>query len=89
MNAAIDVMTGMMSPLGELLVTMPSGRPGKTAGPSFELDYEPMYNSRPDVAMRSIAFRFRHLAEAAGKCESVPRRVPEMFAFYDTYFRQA
>ncbi len=38
MNAAIDVMTGLMRPLGELLVTMPSGRHGRTAGPSFELD---------------------------------------------------
>ncbi len=33
MNAGIDVMTGMMRPLGELLMSMPSGKRGKTAGP--------------------------------------------------------
>nr|AHE14615.1 EspD-like chromopyrrolic acid synthase [uncultured bacterium] len=87
MNSAIDVMTGMMSPLAELLVTLPSGRRGKTAGPSFELEDEPRYNSRPDVAMRSIALRFQHLAEAARKADAVPDRVREMFAFYAEYFR--
>src|SRR5262249_2654732 len=57
MNSAIDVMIGMMGPLAELLVTMPSGQRGLTAGPSFELDDEVQYNSRPDIAMRSIALR--------------------------------
>jgi hypothetical protein len=88
MNAAIDVMTGMMSPLAETLVTMPSGRPGRTAGPSFELDEVPLYNSRPDVAMRSVALRFEHLGAAARKCDAVPDRVPEMYAFYADYFRR-
>ena len=86
MNAAIDVMTGMMSPLGELLVTMPSGKRVKTAGPSFELEDEPRFNSRPDVAMCSIALRFQHLAAAARKCDAVPDRVPEMFSCYAEYF---
>ncbi|MFL5863128.1 MAG: hypothetical protein ACJ780_20545, partial [Solirubrobacteraceae bacterium] len=86
MNAAIDVMTGMMSPLAELLVTMPSGRRGRTAGPSFELEDEPRYNSRPDVARRSIALRFSHLATAARTCPAVPARVAEMYTFYAEYF---
>jgi hypothetical protein len=87
MNAAIDVMTGMMSPLAEVLVTMPSGRPGRTAGPAFELAEIPAYNSRPDIAMRSVALRFDHLGAAARKCGAVPDRVPGMFAFYADYFR--
>jgi len=87
MNAAIDVMTGMLSPLGELLAMMPSGRRGRTAGPSFELPDEPRYNSRPDVAMRSIALRFDHLAAAARKCDPVPDRVADLMAFYADYFR--
>jgi hypothetical protein len=87
MNAAIDVMTGMMSPLGELLATLPSGRRGRTAGPSFELEDAPTYNSRPDVAMRSISLRFEHLAAAADKCEAVPERVRDMSSFYAEYFR--
>ena len=81
-------MTGLMSPLGELLVTMPSGRRGRTAGPSFELADEPRYNSRPDVAMRSIALRFEHLAAAARKCDPVPERVGDLLSFYADYFRR-
>nr|AHE14873.1 RebD-like chromopyrrolic acid synthase [uncultured bacterium] len=75
MNSAIDVMTGVMRPLAELLVTVPSGRHGRTAGPSFELGEKPAYISRPDVARRSISLRFRHLAEAARKCTLVPDKV--------------
>jgi hypothetical protein len=88
MNAAIDVMTGLLSPLGELLVTMPSGRRGSTAGPSFELPDRPLYNSRPDVAMRSVALRFEHLAAAARKCDPVPERVRDLLAFYAERFRE-
>jgi hypothetical protein len=87
MNAAIDVMTGMMSPLGELLATLPSGRRGKTAGPSFELEDEPRYIPRPDVAVRSVALRFQHLAEAAHVHDAVPDRVRELLSFYAEYFR--
>jgi hypothetical protein len=87
MNAAIDVMTGMMAPLAEVLVTLPSGRRGRTAGPSFELETLPTYYSRPDVGMRSIALRFDHLAAAADKCEAVPDRVRDMASFYAGYFR--
>jgi len=85
MNSAIDVMTGMMSPLGEVLTTLPSGRRGRTAGPSFELDDVPTYNSRPDVAMRSLSLRFEHLAAAAAKCAAVPDRVADMASFYAEY----
>jgi chromopyrrolic acid synthase len=87
MNASIDVMTGMMRPLGELLVTMPSGRRGKTAGPSFELDAAPGYVARPYVAFRSIALGLEHLAACARKCAAVPNSVPELMAYYAEYFR--
>ncbi|GAA2899457.1 hypothetical protein Acy02nite_60620 [Actinoplanes cyaneus] len=86
MNAAIDVMTGMMSPLAEVLVTMPAGRPGTSAGPSFELETEPRFVPRPDVARRSIALRFEHLAAGSGKVAAAPARVTEMFAHYAAYF---
>lgn len=75
MNCAIDVMTGVMRPLAELLVTVPSGRHGRTAGPSFELGEKPGFISRPDVARRAISLRFEHLAAAARKCALVPDRV--------------
>lgn len=72
MNFAMDVMVGVMRPLAELLVTVPSGRHGRTTGPPFELDEKPAFISRPDVARRSISLRFQHLAEAARKCTLVP-----------------
>jgi hypothetical protein len=80
MNAAIDVMTGVMRPLGELLVTMPSGLRGRTAGPSFELDAPPAFVSRPDVATRAVALRLNAMAAQAATCPLVPTRVAEMSA---------
>ncbi|GAB2805157.1 ferritin-like domain-containing protein [Streptomyces daliensis] len=87
MNGAIDMMTGLMRPLAELLVTMPSGRRGMTAGPSFELTEQPAPVSRPDVARRGIALRLDHLAAACGKHPLVPARVGEMCAFWADHFR--
>ncbi|AHH99185.1 hypothetical protein GCM10010174_49460 [Kutzneria viridogrisea] len=86
MNRAIDVMAGVMRPLGELLATLPSGRPGATAGPSFELESPPGHLSRPDVARRAIALRFRHLALAAHKCEIVPASVAETLDYLTSFF---
>lgn len=89
MEASIDVMTGMMRPLAELLVTMDSGRHGRTAGPTFELDAMPAACGRPDVARRSAALRFAHLAAAARRCEQVPERVHDLMAFYAERFGAA
>ncbi|KWX00853.1 VioB-polyketide synthase [Carbonactinospora thermoautotrophica] len=86
MNAALEVMTGMMRPLAELLVTLPSGRRGKTAGPSFELESIPGWMGRSDVAMRSVSLRFQHLAEACRKCDLVPDSVTATSAYLGRYF---
>ncbi|MEU3648813.1 ferritin-like domain-containing protein [Lentzea sp. NPDC034063] len=87
MNAAIDMMTGLMRPLAELLVTMPSGRRGRTAGPSFELTEQPAAVSRPDVARRALVRRLDDLATDCAKCPLVPVRVGEMSAFWADHFR--
>lgn len=87
MNGAIDMMTGLMRPLAELLVTMPSGRRGRTAGPSFELVEQPTPVSRPEVARRGIALRLDDLAAECGKSALVPTRVGEMSAFWADHFR--
>ncbi|MCC9711972.1 VioB - polyketide synthase [Streptomyces sp. MNU76] len=87
MNGAIDMMTGLMRPLAELLVTMPSGRRGMTAGPSFELPEQPAPVSRPDVARRGIARRLDDLAARCAKHPLVPPRVAEMSAFWADHFR--
>src|SRR3954471_10775577 len=41
-DAAVNVMYGVLKPLGDLITTLPVGpeHPGRTAGPSFELFYE-------------------------------------------------
>ncbi|SDK10168.1 Ferritin-like [Lentzea albidocapillata subsp. violacea] len=87
MNAAIDIMAGLMRPLAELLVTLPSGRRGTTAGPSFELPDVPAAISRPDVARRSIALRLDDIAAQCAKCALVPARVGELSTFWADHFR--
>ncbi|WP_424216446.1 ferritin-like domain-containing protein (plasmid) [Streptomyces sp. BI20] len=87
MNAAIDMMTGLMRPLAEVLVTLPSGRRGTTAGPSFELAEQPAPIARPDVARRALTRRLDHLAAACAKNPLVPDRVGAMSAFWADHFR--
>lgn len=88
MNAAIDMMTGLMRPLAELLVTLPSGRRGRTAGPSFELVEHPAPVSRPEAARRGIARRLDALAAECRTSSLVPKRVGEMSAFWADHFRR-
>jgi hypothetical protein len=85
MNAAIDVMAGMMRPLGELLMTLPSGKRGRTAGPAFEIE-SPMYISEPSMACQTIAGRFEQLGQQARVCEVIPDTVCELFDFYTKFF---
>ena len=85
MNAGIDVMTGMMRPLGELLMSMPSGKRGKTAGPSFEIE-TPIYIPTPSVAMSAIARRFEGLSSRSRECEVIPSSVCSLFDFYARFF---
>jgi chromopyrrolic acid synthase len=85
MNAAIDVMTGMMRPLGELLMTLPSGKRGKTAGPAFEIEM-PIYMPDPAIAGHWVSDQFAQLAQEARACEAIPSMVYEMFDFYNQFF---
>lgn len=85
MNAAIDIMIGMIRPLGELLMTMPSGKRGRTAGPSFEIAM-PTYIPTPEVAYQAIARRFELLGDQARECEVIPSTVYELFDFYTRFF---
>ncbi|WP_225846843.1 ferritin-like domain-containing protein [Streptomyces sp. HPF1205] len=87
MNTAIDLMTGVMRPVAEHLVTLPSGQPGRTAGPSFELEEVPGFIARPDVATRSIGMRFAHLAVQAADLPGLPPHVPELLRLYADRFR--
>lgn len=85
MNAAIDVMTGMMRPLGELLMTLPSGKRGRTAGPAFEIEM-PGYIPDPSIACRMMSRRFAQLGQQAREYPVVSSTVCEMFDFYAQFF---
>lgn len=87
MNASIDIMTGMMRPLGELLMTLPSGKRGKTAGPSFDIP-TPEYIPDSKIAASTIANKFEILAKRSYECEAIPEAVCEMFDFYCNFFEQ-
>jgi hypothetical protein len=86
MNASIDVMTGLLRPLGILLMTLPSGKKGRTAGPSFELDKAPAYIPVPQVAYKVISTKFRRLHELSLPLPSVSEAVKELLLFYSDYF---
>ncbi|MGF1673822.1 MAG: ferritin-like domain-containing protein, partial [Rivularia sp. (in: cyanobacteria)] len=87
MNASIDIMTGMMRPLGELLMTMPSGKRGKTAGPSFEIP-TPEYIPNSKIAASIISSKFEILAKRSHHCEVIPDAVSELFDFYCKFFEE-
>ncbi|MCY7334795.1 MAG: isovaleryl-CoA dehydrogenase, partial [Chamaesiphon sp.] len=88
MNAAIDIMAGMVRPLGELLMTMPSGKRGRTAGPSFNMTTPPVYIPTPKIAYQTIAQRFEKLSVRAQKCPAISSTVTELFDFYVTFFAE-
>jgi chromopyrrolic acid synthase len=88
MNAAIDIMAGMVRPLGELLMTMPSGKRGRTAGPSFNMTTPPAYIPTPEIAYQAIARRFEKLSHQAKKCPAISSTVTELLDFYVTFFAE-
>jgi hypothetical protein len=68
-NVAVGLMFDVIGPLGEILTTLPVGpeHPGRTAGPTFELFYQPDYL----LPHRRAAWLLmaEHLSEAADMCE--------------------
>jgi hypothetical protein len=86
MNASLDLMTGVLRPVAEHIVTLPSGRPGRAAGPSFEIDREPPVISRADVAARWTSVTLAELAADAEKVSGLTGTVPEMLRFFADMF---
>lgn len=87
MNWALDIMVAVLRPVGELIVGLPSGRPGRTAGPSFELDHEPLYIARTGIAMERLAREACETAELARRCDGLTAAVPDLLEFLATQFR--
>jgi hypothetical protein len=86
MNAAMDLMTGVLRPLGEHIVTLPSGRPGRTAGPSFEMDREIPLIARRDVATKWFSARFAELSADAAKVTGLTETVSQLLRFFADEF---
>ncbi len=87
MNWALDIMVTVLRPLGELIVTLPSGLAGRTAGPSFELEREPRYIPRPEIAMACMAREAEEIATLARRCPGVTVAVPDVLTFLGEQFR--
>lgn len=86
MNAAIDVMNGVLRPLAELLVTVPSGVPGRTAGPPFALTRAPTPVPDPLRARELLRRRTRRLRQAVRDCELIPEHVGGTLDYLDGLF---
>ncbi|MGC0318316.1 ferritin-like domain-containing protein [Kitasatospora acidiphila] len=86
MNAAIDVMNGVLRPLAELLVTVPSGVPGRTAGPPFALTRAPAPVPAPLRARELLRRRTRRLRQAVRDCELIPEHVGGTLDYLDGLF---
>ncbi|WP_157997703.1 ferritin-like domain-containing protein [Mycobacteroides stephanolepidis] len=87
MNWALDIMVTVLRPLGELIVTLLSGLAGKTAGPSFELESDPRYVPRPEVAMACMAREADEIATLARRCPGLAVAVPDVLTFLGEQFR--
>lgn len=89
MNASIEVMNGLVRPLAELLVNLPSGVPGRTAGPPFEPGGAPHPLAGPPAATRrELVARLERLAHAARSCPLVPDQVLGTLAYLVELFRK-
>ncbi len=87
MNASIDIMTGLLRPLGIALMGMPSGVPGFTAGPSFEWGASVAGGSSLPDFCRGMAERCDRLARMAEGLQPVVRPAQVgMLARYARYF---
>ena len=87
MNASIDVMTGILRPLGELIMTVPSGQLGHTAGISFQLPRPVVFIPEPERAYQTIAEQFALEERRARLLKEVPEAVVGMLGFYQAFFQ--
>jgi CDGSH-type Zn-finger protein len=88
-DVAVGLMFDAIEPIGDILTTLPVGpeHPGRTAGPSFELFYQPDYLlPHREAAWRIMA---EHLADAARLCNQHGPAEPRMVPVADALNRHA
>jgi CDGSH-type Zn-finger protein/truncated hemoglobin YjbI len=88
-QVAVRLMIDVIEPIGELLTTLPVGpeHPGRTAGPSFELFYQPDYL----LPHRQAAWRImaEHLADAGALAQQQGHGEPRLLPVSDALQRLA
>jgi len=88
-QVAVRLMVDVIEPIGELLTTLPVGpeHPGRTAGPSFELFYQPDYLlPHREAAWRIMA---EHLADASASAQQRSHEEPRLLPVADALRRLA
>jgi hypothetical protein len=88
-QVAVRLMVDVIEPIGELLTTLPVGpeHPGRTAGPSFELFYQPDYLlPHREAAWRIMA---EHLADAGALAQQQGQQEPRLLPVSDALERLA
>jgi hypothetical protein len=88
-EVAVGLMFDAIEPLGDILTTLPIGpeHPGRTAGPSFELFYQPDYLlPHREAAWRIMA---EHMADAAQLCRMHGSAEPRLLPVADALDRHA
>jgi hypothetical protein len=88
-QVAVGLMFDVIEPLGEILTTLPVGpeHPGRTAGPSFELFYQPDYLLPHRRAAWFIMAE--HLSDAADLTEAQGGDEPRLLPVAEALRRQA
>jgi hypothetical protein len=88
-DVAVGLMFDAVEPIGDILTTLPVGpeHPGRTAGPSFELFYQPDYLlPHREAAWRIMA---EHLADAAQLCQAHGQAEPRLLPVADALNRHS
>jgi CDGSH-type Zn-finger protein/truncated hemoglobin YjbI len=88
-QVAVRLMVDVIEPIGELLTTLPVGteHTGRTAGPSFELFYQPDYLlPHREAAWRMMA---EHLADAGALAQQHGHAEPRLLPISDALQRLA
>jgi hypothetical protein len=88
-QVAVGLMFDVIEPLGEILTTLPVGpeHPGRTAGPSFELFYQPDYLLPHRTAAWFIMAE--HLSDAADLTEAQAGGEPRLASVAEALRRHA
>jgi hypothetical protein len=90
-GTAVDAMSLLIKPLGELLTTLPVGAeyPGKSAGPNFEFYRTSYLLPHRHAAWVLMNERLLELAVYCGRLGALPSAPPELTTIEETFRKLA